>query len=155
MSVHEIQARAEGVDVVGGGQKVTFMGEDYRIADRVGLMPLMRFAVAARSGMESDDMEALAAMYSLIKDCIDAPEWARFERDATDKKADQDDLLKVVTDVIQVLTARPTQRPADSSAGPQPTSPTSKGNSPSTGPSPRVPEGAGELVSITALLEAH
>ncbi|MEU7978251.1 hypothetical protein AB0B63_06935 [Micromonospora sp. NPDC049081] len=153
--MHEIQARAEGVDVVGGGQKVTFLGEEYRIADKVGLMPLMRFAVAAKSGMESDDMEALAAMYSLIKDCIDATEWPRFERDATDKKADQDDLLKVVTDVIQVLTARPTRQPTDSSAGLPTTSPTSKGNSPSTGPSPRVPEGAGELVSITALLAAH
>ncbi|MFJ8690278.1 hypothetical protein [Micromonospora wenchangensis] len=155
MSVHEIQARAEGVEVVGGAQKVTFLGEKYRIADKVGLMPLMRFAVAAKSGMESDDMEALAAMYSLIKDCIDATEWQRFERDATDKKADQDDLLKVVTDVIQVLTARPTRRPADSSDGPQPTSPNSKGNLPSTPVSPRVPEGADKLVSITALLAAH
>lgn len=155
MSVHELQARAEGVEVIGGGQKVTFMGEEYRIADRVGLMPLMRFAMVAKSGVQDDDMEGLAAMYALIRDCIDAGEWARFENDAIMKKAEQEELLKVVTDVIQVLTARPTQRPADSSDGPPNTSPNLKEPSTSNGAAPRAPEGAGELVSITELLAAH
>ncbi len=126
MSVHEWQARAEGVEIVGGGDKVTFMGDTYRIAERVGLMPLMRFAMVAKSGVEDDDMEGLAAMYTLIRDCIDPGEWARFEKDAIDKKAEQEELLKVVTDVIEALSARPTRRPADSSAGPQSTSPNSK-----------------------------
>ncbi len=123
MSVHELQARAEGVEIVGGGDKVEFMGDTYRVAERIGMMPLLRFANVAKAGVQSDDMEGFAAMYALIRDCIDASDWDRFEHDATVKKAEQDELLKLVTDVIEVVTARPTRRPADSSAGPQSTSP--------------------------------
>lgn len=155
MTVHELQARAEGVDIVGGAQKVTMLGEDYRIAERVGLMPLMRFAMTAKAGANADDMEGLAAMYTLIRDCIDPTEWDRFQADAIDKKAEADDLMKVVQDVIQTLSARPTQRPADSSAGPQTTSESSKASSPSMPAGRTAPEGAGELVSITELLAAR
>ncbi|MFD6565393.1 hypothetical protein [Micromonospora profundi] len=151
--MHELQAHAEGVEIVGGGDKVTFMGDSYRVAEKIGMMPLLRFAVVAKAGAQSDDMEGFAAMYALIRDCIDASDWDRFESDATVKKADQDDLLKVVTDVIEIVTARPTRRPADSSDGPQNTSPNSK--VPSISPRARVPEGAGELVSITDLLAAR
>ncbi|WBB94180.1 hypothetical protein [Verrucosispora sp. WMMC514] len=155
--VHALQARAEGVEIVGGGDKVEFLGDQYRIASSVGLMPLMKFAMTAKQGANADDMEGLAAMYSLIKDCIDPAEWGRFEQDAIDKKAEAEDLLKVVQDVIQTLSARPTQRPADSSAGPQTTSDSSK----ETLPSPAeqagrsTPDGYGELVSITELLQAR
>lgn len=150
--MHELQARAEGV-VVGGGDKVTFMGEAYRVAERIGMMPLLRFATVAKAGAQSDDMEGYAAMYALIRDCIDASDWDRFEHDATVKKADQDDLLKVVTDVVEIITARPTRRPADSSDGPQSTSPSLKGPLISP-PVAGAPEG-GELVSITDLLAAR
>ena len=148
MTVHELQAQAEGVEIVGGGQKVTFLDAEYRIAHKVGLMPLMRFAVTAKQGADADDMEGLAAMYTLIRDCIDPADWPRFEQDAIDKKAEAEDLLKVVQDVIGALTARPTQRPAGSSAGPQTTSENSKVPS-------HLPEGSGELVSITELLQAR
>lgn len=154
MSVHELQAASEGVEVIGGGRKVEFLGEHYRIAEKVGLMPLMRFAMTAKAGANADDMEGLAAMYALIRDCIDPSEWERFENDAIMKKAEAEELLKVVQDVIQALSARPTQRPADSSAGPQTTSANSKEPSSSPG-AHRVPEGAGELVSINELLAAR
>ncbi|PZG17806.1 hypothetical protein C1I95_14750 [Micromonospora craterilacus] len=154
-AVHELQTRVEGVEIVGGGDKVDFMGDHYRIAEKVGLMPLMKFAMTAKQGANADDMEGLSAMYSLIKDCIDPAEWERFEQDAIDKKAEADDLLKVVQDTIQILSARPTRRPADSSAGPQTTSEPSKENSSSPEPARRVPEGMGELVSITDLLQAR
>ncbi|MCX5066665.1 hypothetical protein OOJ91_12325 [Micromonospora lupini] len=155
MTVHELQARSEGVEIVGGAQKVTMLGEEYRIADKVGLMPLMRFAMTAKAGADADDMEGLAAMYTLIRDCIDPGEWSRFENDAIEKKAEAPELMQVVQDVIQTLSARPTQRPADSSAGPQTTSENSKESSSSMPEGRTPPEGAGELVSITALLEAR
>lgn len=154
-TVHQLQARSEGVEIIGGGKKITFMGEDYRIAEKVGLMPLMRFAMTAKAGADADDMEGLAAMYTLIRDCIDPGEWARFENDAIMKKAEAEELLKVVQDVIQALTARPTQRPTDSSAGPQTTSESSKASSPSMPAGRTAPEGAGELVSINELLAAR
>ncbi len=150
--IHAAQASAEGVEhrIVDGSGKpcVAFIGERYAIAERVGLMPLMRFAMTAKAGADADDMEGLAAMYTLIRDCIDPADWQRFETDAIEKKAEAEELLKVVQDVIQALTARPTQRPADSSAGPQTTSENSKEPS-------HLPEGSGELVSITELLQAR
>jgi hypothetical protein len=164
--IHELQARAEGVEVV--GDYVEMLGRKFRIANRIGLMPLMRFAMLSKQGVQADDVEGLAAMYALIRDCIDTTrpqvqatdpetgqpavdpetgqpvmedagpsEWDRFEAHAIDAKADENDLLKVVQDVIQVLSARPTRRPSDSSAGPQTTSPSSKAISSSTAPSPQ------------------
>ncbi|MFC0504218.1 hypothetical protein [Micromonospora costi] len=155
MTVHELQAASEGVEIVGGGEKVEFLGEWYRIAEKVGLMPLMRFAMTAKQGAKADDMEGLAAMYALIRDCIDPTDWDRFEDDATMKKAEADDLLKVVQDTIQILSARPTQRPADSSVGPQTTSESSKAPSSSPQADQRVPQGADEMVSIDELLAAQ
>lgn len=153
-ATHQIQAAAEGVELVDDGRRFTFMGEQFRMADRIGLMPLMKFAMAAKNGLDSDDMEGLAALYTLIRDCVDTTcpqrpvmedgqpkvdehgqpvtedagpsEWDRFEAHATTMKADGDDFMKVVQDVIEALTARPTQRPAGSSAGPSATSASSK-----------------------------
>ena len=125
---HELQAAVEGVPV---GDRVEFMGGQYRIADRIGLMPLMRFAHAARKGTNAEDLEGLAAIYDMLRDCLDPEDWSRFERDATDKKAEAEQLLEVVSDTIEILAARPTSRPSDSSDGPLPTSPNSTGSSPS------------------------
>lgn len=179
--VHEIQAAAEGAELVDDGRSVEFLGARFRTADKVGLMPLMRFAMTARKGVQSDDLDGLAAMYTLIRDCIDqtrpqkavlddngepviqdgepvteddgASEWDRFEQHAIDAKAEAEDLFKVVSDVIQALSARPTRRPGDSSAGPQTTLVSSKVISSSTATPRRVPDGFEQMVPVTDLLE--
>jgi len=122
----DIQAAVEGVPV---GNRIEFMGEHYRIADKVGLMPLMRFAYAARKGTDADDMEGLAAIYDMLRDCLDPADWIRFQDDATAKKADGDQLVAVVSQTIEVLTARPTEPPSDSSPGRSSTSTRSTGSS--------------------------
>ena len=178
--VQEIQAAAEGVDVVDDdGRSFEFLNARFRMAAKVGLMPLMKFAMTARKGVESDDLEGLAAMYSLIRDCVDqtrpqkpvldedgepllkdgkpvleddgASEWDRFERHAIDSKAEAEDLFKVVADVIQALSARKASRPGDSSAGPQTTSVSSKVTSSST-VTRRVPDGFDEMIPVTDLM---
>jgi hypothetical protein len=148
--VHQTQAAAEGVQA-GDVRKVTFLGAEFATAEKIGLMPLMRFAAAAKAGLDSDDMDGLAALYTLIQDCIDPADWPRFERHATDTKAEADDLMKVVQTVIEALAARPTQRPADSSAGPPSTSAPSKGIS--STPGRRVPAEAAEMVPVADLME--
>lgn len=135
-STHDVQAAAEGVtlpaaagtdvDVVGGALRVEFMGEKFRVAEKLGAMPLLQYANAAREGLDSDSMEGLAAMYAMIRDCIADDEWKRFERHATSTRADQAELLNVVTDVVAILTARPTVPPGDSSPGRPATSANSK-----------------------------
>ena len=49
---------------------VEFMGVEFAIADKIGLMPLMRFAHAAKSGLDSADLEGMAAMYDMLRQCI-------------------------------------------------------------------------------------
>lgn len=106
-------------------RRVGFMGEEFAIADKIGLMPLLKFAKAAQSGLDSADMEGMAAMLDLLQQCIADEEWARFQDHATKTRADDNELMQVIKDVQTILTARPTSRPSDSSDGPQQTAPIS------------------------------
>jgi hypothetical protein len=147
-TVHALQAKAEGVEVV-DDLSIDFLGQRFRLREQVGLMPLMAFAQTARSGKDTADMDALAALYRLLRSCIHADDWPRFEDHAEDTAADADALLKVVGDSIAAVTARPTRRPAVSSAGPRTTLPSSNAAHPS---SPSPDGEMGELVSIDDLL---
>lgn len=98
--------------------EVEFFGERYPVADKIGLMPLMRFARVAEAGVDSGDMAGLAAMYDLLEQCIADESWPAFQRAATRNRADGDDLMRVVKDAIEAIAARPTGRPSDSSDGP-------------------------------------
>lgn len=112
------------------------------MSDSIGMMPLLQFAHASSKGLDSADMEGLAALYAMIRDCIDQTrpqkdvdgelvddgpsEWDRFQRHAVDTKAEADDLMAVVQKCIEVISARPTRPPGDSSAGRPTTSANSK-----------------------------
>ncbi len=148
-------ARAEGAKVSEGvvtdSDKVELLGKHFRIAEKIGLMPLLKFASA--SDMSTEDPRALSAVYSMLKDCIfegtpgcgecehckagnetscksyDKGDWGAFENHAMDTKADADQLLSVITQVMEVISGRPTNQPAGSSAGRRATRRTSTGNS--------------------------
>ena len=108
---------------------VTFGGESFTVADRIGLMPLMRFAKHAQAGVDANEMAGLAALLDLLEQCIAPQDWQRFNDHADKVRADGDQLMVVVKDVIEVLSARPTSRPSDSSDGPSTTSVSSAGDS--------------------------
>jgi hypothetical protein len=129
-STHEVQAAAEGVEIVGDGRKVSLLGAEFRMADKIGLMPLLKLAHAGKQGVDVADDAGMVAMYEVIRDCIDATEWDRFQNHATETKAEAEDLMNVVTDVIQALSARPTGSPSSSSAGRRQISGNSKASSP-------------------------
>lgn len=152
-TTHDVQAAVEGVveagEIVGDGRKVEFMGREFRMAASIGLMPLLKFAHASSKGLDSTDMEGLAALYSMIKDCIDDSEWAAFERHAMDTKAEADDLMGLVQKCIEAITARPTVPPGDSSAGRPGTLRNSRANSSTAGTGrPELEEG---MVSVADL----
>jgi hypothetical protein len=98
---------------------VEFAGEQFRTRRKVGAIALMRFAKVAKTGGDSATMDGLAAMYDLLEACIAKDEWQRFLSHAADVDADDGELMKVVSDVIELLSGRPTGRPSDSSDGPQ------------------------------------
>lgn len=131
-------AVAEGV-VVKTGDTITMMDREFRVASKVGLMPLLKFASA--SEMNTSDPRALAAVYSMLKDCIyegapacgecqtcktgndtdcksyDPGDWGEFEQHAIDTKAEADDLIPVVAQVMEIISGRPTAPPNSSSPG--------------------------------------
>ncbi len=88
-------------------------GRMFGIADRVGLLPLAEFAYHANSGMDTGDMGAMAAIYEMLKDCIRKEEWPAFIRYGKEIKADVEDLMDVVNQTTELLTARPTGQGSD------------------------------------------
>lgn len=140
-TTHDVQATVEGVPLdpemvktvngqkVPSGEAVQFLGVWYRIRDRVGLMPLLKFAYFADKGLDSADPAGMAAMYAMLRDCIEPEDWSPFEYAAMDGFADDEVLLGVVRDATEKIAARPTRPPSGSSAGRQLTSGSSKGSS--------------------------
>lgn len=137
--------------VVAAGNRITFLGKEFRIAERVGLMPLLKFASA--SDVDTTDPRALSAMYALLRDCIyegapgcgeceqceadderscksyDRGDWSAFEEHAMITKADAEDLLDVVSKVLEIVSGRPQPPRSGSSAGPRQTRRASTGRS--------------------------
>lgn len=109
--------------------EVEFHGEMFPLAERVSSLAIMRFARAVANGADTETMQGMAALYDVLQQMLDAEEWARFERHADAVRADTDDLLDFAGDALVALSARPTSRPSDSSAGPTTTEPSSTGGS--------------------------
>jgi hypothetical protein len=161
VTTHEAQASAEGIVIdPDGADYIEFYGEKFRLADRVGLMPLVKFGHAANKGLDSDDMEGLSAMYSMIRSVIHRPpvydehgarkvdengktlrdegEWQRFQALAEDELAEGEDIMAFVNRAMEVMAARPRRPREISSGGSRPTSVNSKADSSSPARPPEV-----------------
>jgi hypothetical protein len=158
-TTQSVQAAVEGAPET--GDVIAFMGEKFRIAESVGAMPMLAFAKASKSGLDTEDMAGMAAMYSMIRDVIHRPklydehgnrvvdevtgkpahdesEWRRFEELATDEQADGEELMTFVSEAMAVISARPPKRRGISSASSPTTSPRSKGSSSSPVTHPQI-----------------
>jgi len=159
-----IQGAAAGVvpgtavDVTANGngdgvkaETVEFLGRQFRVAEKVGLMPLLKFS--AYADVTVNDPRALGAMYAMLRDCIypgtpgcgecedckggseqacpeyDRGDWLAFEDHAMTTRADADDLMDVVSRVMELIAGRPTKPSGSSSAGQRRTSAGSTGRS--------------------------
>lgn len=100
-------------------ERFDFLGRSFGVAERVSTLALMRFAKAASGGVESDDMAGLAAMYDLLQQLVEPSEWAVFEAHADAQRAQPDDVLAVIQEVLPLIAGRPTGPPSDSSDGRQ------------------------------------
>lgn len=159
VTAYDAQAAAEGV-VLDDGDYLEFFGEKFRLADRVGLMPLIKFGNAANKGLDSDDMTGLAAMYSMIRAVIHRPplfddqghrkvdengktlrdeaEWNRFQELAEDECAEGEDIMAFVNKAMEVMSARPRKPREISSGGSRPTSESSRDDSSSRATHPQA-----------------
>lgn len=116
----------------------TFHGKRFALAPKIGSLPLMRYAAAASSGLDSSEMDGLAAMYDLIRGClveepvraddgeVIAEGWQAFERVCIENKLQGPDLLGLVGKLVQAATGKASEPPSDSPSSEQPTSPISK-----------------------------
>lgn len=140
-------------EVITPGDSVELAGRSFRVAEKVGLMPLLKFSHAAN--LSTSDERAYVAMYQILRDVIrgadppcgecegcknadrpgvrdclvaDRGDWDAFEDWAVECKADADDLLDVVSEAIKVISARPTGSRSVSSATSRRTSGRSTGS---------------------------
>lgn len=97
---------------------IELLGEEFQVADRVGLMSLLRFAHLAKKGMTANDLDAFSAIYDVLRSVIADEDWSRFEEHATLVRADTEELLGCVREAITLVSARPTNRPSGLSDGP-------------------------------------
>jgi hypothetical protein len=96
---------------------VQWKGQTYRLADKIGDAPIMDFAEIAEQGIDSNEMRGLAAMKSLLRNCLTTEDFAKFWRHATEIRAGSDEMMALVKDTYEALSGRPTVRPSVSSDG--------------------------------------
>lgn len=137
--------------VADDGRTVEFLGRRFRVAEKVGAMPLLKFSMYA--DMSVQDPRALGAMYAMLRDCIhpgtpgcgtceackadrerdckdyDPGDWAAFEDHAMESRAEPDDLLDVITQTMEKIAGRPTAPSSPSAGGRRPISGGSTGRS--------------------------
>lgn len=104
--------------------EIVFYGETFTFVEEVGDFALMEFAESAER-VDSESLAGLAAIMRLLKAAVIEDEWNRFQATARKNKATVDACMKVVMDVFERETERPTVRPSDSSDGPLTTAPKS------------------------------
>lgn len=129
----------------------------FRVAESIGMMPLLRFAHAAKSGMDTDDMEGMAALYTMIRDTVHPDDWETFQEYATEVKAEDEELLSFVSAAIEVISARKAKQRGSSSGTSPNTSAKSKGSLSRPGsvipPGTNVPAEAAGLMPVGDLVK--
>lgn len=115
--IGEFGAAARDADPDVEPDQFKFYGELFTVAERVGAMPLLRFAAVADGGAQAEEMAGLAAMHELLRDCLAPGDWSRFQKVASDNKAEAEELMGVCGAVYEAITGRPTKRPSVSAAG--------------------------------------
>jgi hypothetical protein len=104
------------VGVVGGSDLTSELaGEEFRLAQDVGIMPLMEWA--ASSDVDVSSVDGLRAVYYVLQDVVHEDEWARFRKHARDNKVESTELLNFANGALEALAGRPTEESSGSSDG--------------------------------------
>jgi hypothetical protein len=98
-----------------------FFGETFELPDRFNMRLFTRFGTLAKKGVDSEDIEGVAMIDSLIDQCLRPEDVERFDEVCGRERPDFDELMEFVMGVVAEVTERPTKRPSDSSDGPTPT----------------------------------
>lgn len=91
-----------------------FHGTEFVVPDGVPWVYVGEFSEAA----EAEGAEAFSAGMRMIRGVIGADQWPRFRELAAAHCSSFEDLMAPCMAIIETISARPTQRPSDSAAGP-------------------------------------
>jgi hypothetical protein len=105
---------------------ITRWGVDFEVAEKFGLIPMIKYARLAKQGVDSDDLEGLVVIGEVLEECFPESVYALFEETARKNHADGEELMEVMQEAMQAIAERPTQQPSDSVGG-QPTTSVSSG----------------------------
>jgi len=136
---------------------VEFHGRRFAVRERMSLLPMMKFATIAKrqkaqagrpdaASTGQQEMEALAALYELLEQCITPEDFPAFYDHALTVCASQEDLMQLVADAGRAAQSgearepRPTQPSSASPPGRSTTAPSSAAASSS--PAASVPQGS-------------
>lgn len=114
---------------------IEFCGEQLRLADKVGMMPVMRLARVQQrvahlaEPSDADVAEVMVAMLDVVEQCLADEEHARFEHLATVHRVGTTEIEEFLGRVMMAVADRPTSRSSDSSGGPRTIEPTSTAGS--------------------------
>lgn len=86
------------------------MGAEYRLADKVGIWPLMQYCRAYESGADSEigQRRLMASAHAILEDSLHPEDWPRFQEDMIVKK--MDDILMVLDAVMGAIRAAEAKR---------------------------------------------
>jgi hypothetical protein len=94
--------------VVKEGQlSVPLRKREFRLAEDVGIMPLMEWAAASDRDVASAD--GLRAVFYVLQDAVHEDDWAEFRKFAREEKVDAGELLEFANAALEALAGRPTE----------------------------------------------
>jgi hypothetical protein len=99
----------------GGALTAPLGDKEFRLAENVGIMPLMEWAAASDVDVASAD--GLRAVYYVLQDAVHEEDWAEFRRYSREHKVKAEELLDFANAALEVLAGRPTEAASGSSDG--------------------------------------
>lgn len=84
---------------------ITYKGKKYKVAEKIGVWPLMQFSNAAESGLTLGEQKGLAALYAMLQDVIHEDDWGQFQEDMrASKTGDLNGLMNLANQAVELLT---------------------------------------------------
>lgn len=93
-----------------GELSAAIAGRHFRLADSIGLMPLMEWA-AAQDEVDTRNASQLLGFYRVLQDLVHPAEWQAFKAFTREHKCDDTDFAAFQNAAMEALAARPTEAP--------------------------------------------
>lgn len=90
----------------GGEVTVPLRDREFRLADEVGVMPLMEWAATA--GNKTAGIAGLRAIFFVLEDVVHPDDWEEFKQYAREEKIPSDVLFSFVNAALEAVAGRPT-----------------------------------------------